>query len=185
MRGPTALLLLSMTFAACSPATPASSGAIAMTPPPPSTVAASGTPAATASALSLGDAENCPVTKPTKAPGDIADDFFGSSAAFGNNNLWVGGLGEDGVILADSRFVETDGSIGWKFGWWRIVSGTLAIRGRRLDAQGPPPRASVPDGYGRQGFQASGVFFPTEGCWEITGTAGGSELTFVTFVLRT
>ncbi|MBA3779194.1 MAG: hypothetical protein H0X16_07850 [Chloroflexi bacterium] len=105
--------------------------------------------------------------------------------AFGNNDLWVGGLGDGGVILADSRFVKSDGSIGWKFGWWRIVSGTLTITGRRLDAHGPPPRASVPDGYGSRGFQATGVYFPTEGCWEVTGTVGGSELTFVTFVLRT
>jgi hypothetical protein len=133
----------------------------------------------------MADVKNCPVTKPGKAPADIGDRLFGSSAAFGNNDLWVGGLGQDGVILADSRFVQSDGSIRWKFGWWRIVSGMLAITGRRLDAHGPPPRASVPDGYGPQGFQASGVYFPTEGCWEVTGTVGDSELTFVTFVLRT
>jgi hypothetical protein len=125
------------------------------------------------------------VTRPGKAPEDIGDRLFGSSVAFGNKDLWVGGLGDDGVILADSRFVESDGSIGWKFGWWRIVPGRLTISGRRLDAPGPPLRASVPDGYGSQGFQASGVSFPTEGCWEITGSVGGSELTFVTFVLRT
>lgn len=125
------------------------------------------------------------MTNPRKAPEDIGDALFGSSVAFGNDDLWVGGLGDDGVILADSRFVESDGSIGWKFGWWRIVSGTLTITGRRLDAPAPPLRASVPDGYGSHGFQASGVYFPTEGCWEVTGTVGGSELTFVTFVLRT
>jgi hypothetical protein len=61
----------------------------------------------------------------------------------------------------------------------------LKITGRRLDAPGPPLVASVPDGYGTAGFQASGVFFPTVGCWEITGSVGGSTLTFVTFVLRT
>lgn len=133
----------------------------------------------------MADATDCPVTKPGKAPADIGDRLFGSASAFGNNDLWVGGLGEDGVILADSRFVESDGSIGMKFGWWRIVSGTLTIEGRRLDAPGPPLRASVPDGYGPQGFQASGVYFPTEGCWEVVGAVGGSKLTFVIFVLRT
>lgn len=148
-------------------------------------VATTGTPTTTASPLTMADAKNCPVTKPGKAPEDFGDRLFGSSAAFGNNDLWVGGLGEEGVILADSRFVESDGSIGWKFGWWRIVSGTLTLTGRRLDAHGPPPRASVPDGYGSHGFQASGVYFPTEGCWEVTGTVSGSELTFVAFVLRT
>ena len=148
-------------------------------------VAATGTPAATASPLTLADAKNCPVTKPTKAPADIGERLFGSSSAFGNNDLWVGGLGGDGVLLADPRFLQRDGSIGMKFGWWRIISGTLAITGRRLDAQGPPPGASVPSGYGSEGFQSSGVFFPSEGCWEVTGTVGGSELTFVTFVLLT
>ena len=183
-----------MAFAACSPAPPPSpSAAAAASPvgrnpsPPPrsSTVAATGTPADTASPLTVAEAKSCPVTKPGKAPVDIGDRLFGSSAAFGNDALWVGGLGDGGVILADSGFVESDGSIGWKFGWWRIVSGTLTITGRRLDAPGPPPRASVPDGYGSQGFQASGVSFPTEGCWEVTGTVGSSDLTFVAFVLRT
>lgn len=193
MRTSAVFLLLSMTFAACSPAPPPSPSAAAVAPqvgsnpipPPSSTVPGAGTPAETSSPLTTADAKSCPVTQPGKAPADIGDRLFGSSAAFGNNDLWVGGLGEDGVILADSRFVESDGSIGWKFGWWRIVSGTLAITGRQLDAHGPPPRASVPDGYGSQGFQASSVYFPTEGCWEVTGTVGGSELTFVTFVLRT
>ncbi len=180
-----------MTFAACSPAIPRSPGAAALASPvgsipnpSPSTAADTGAPAATGSRLTIADADSCAVTKPGNAPEDIGDRLFGSSAAFGNNFLWVGGLGEGGVILADSRFVESDGSIGWKLGWWRIASGTLTIAGRRLDAPGPPLRASVPDGYGPNGFQASGVSFPTEGCWEVTGTVGDAELTFVTFVLR-
>lgn len=193
MRVPAALLLLGMALAACSPGTsPGPSAGVVPSPVrtnltqrPSSSVAASGALAATASPLTLADAKNCPVTKPGKAPEDFGDRLFGSAAAFGNDDLWVGGLGDDGVIPADSRFVESDGSIGWKFGWWRIVSGRLTITGRRLDVPAPPLRASVPDGYGPHGFQASGVYFPTEGCWEVTGTVGGSELTFVTFVLRT
>ncbi len=197
MRTPAVILLVAVTFAACSPTTPPSpspsAGAAAAaspvrpnpTPLPSSRRAASGVPAASASRLTLGDATNCPVSKPEKAPEDIGDRLFGSAVAFGNTDLWVGGLGDEGVILADSRFAESDGSIGWKFGWWRMVPGRLTITGRRLDAPAPPPRASVPDGYGPQGFQASGVSFPTEGCWEVTGAVGGSKLTFVIFVLRT
>jgi hypothetical protein len=71
-----------------------------------------------------------------------------------------------------------------KFGWWRGVSGQLSIQGRRLDGPAPPLRAEVPDGYGDTGFQASGVIFPTEGCWEITGQVGAARLTFVNFVIR-
>ncbi len=110
--------------------------------------------------------------------------MWGKGSAFGNDDLWVGGLGEKGIILVDDRFVEPDGSIGWKLGWWRFDSGLVAITGRRLDATAPPLRGSAPDGYGFTGFQASGVYFPTEGCWEVSGTVGDSSLSFVTFVLR-
>jgi hypothetical protein len=125
------------------------------------------------------------VSKPVEAPAEFRDQLFGSAGAVGNDDLWVGGLGPDGVIAADPQLVESDGSIGWKLGWWRIAPGQLAITGRRLDASAPPLRASVPDGYGTRGFQASGVNFSTEGCWEVTGTIGGSKLTFVTFVIVT
>jgi hypothetical protein len=104
--------------------------------------------------------------------------------AFGNDHLWVGGLGSNGVIEVDERFVSADGSIGWKFGWWRITSGDLKISGRRLDASSAPLTASIPAGYGAFGFQATGVTFPAVGCWEITGTVGSSSLTFVTLVRR-
>lgn len=188
MRTPALLLVVAVAFAACSGASPNPSVAspVEIEPTPhPTIVAASGAPAATASSLTLADAKNCPVTKPGKAPEEFSDRLFASATAFGNLDLWVGGLGEEGLILADSRFVESDGSIGWKFGWWRIAPGELTITGRRLDAPGSPLRPSVPDGYGPSGFQASGVTFPTEGCWEVTGSVGGSELTFVVFVLRT
>jgi hypothetical protein len=35
-----------------------------------------------------------------------------------------------------------------------------------------------------RGFQASGVYFPTEGCWEVTGKVGTTSLTFVTVVIK-
>jgi hypothetical protein len=60
----------------------------------------------------------------------------------------------------------------------------LSIQGHQLDAPALPLRAEVPDGYGERGFQASGVIFPTEGCWEITGQVGTARLTFVNFVIK-
>ncbi len=172
MRARVALLFAGLILAACSPATPSSAV---------KTIE----PTSNGAILRVNDDENCSVTTPGQAPAEIGDQLFGSASAFGNDKLWVGGLGDGGVILADSGSVEADGSIGWKFGWWRIASGGLTISGRRLDAAAPPLRASVPSGYGSSGFQASGVSFPTEGCWEVTGTVGGSSLTFVTFVRRT
>ena len=43
--------------------------------------------------------------------------------------------------------------------------------------------ADVPSNYGTTGFQPSGVSFPTEGCWEVTGHVGDTTLTFVTFCI--
>ncbi len=133
----------------------------------------------------LANAGECPVTRPGAGPPGVSPDlFFGSGAAHGNGQLWVGGLWPDGVIVADARFVDEDGAVGMKFGWWRESAGELTITGRRLDGPAPPARGEVPSGYGSLGFQASGVIFPTEGCWESTGTVAGTSLTFVTFVRK-
>jgi hypothetical protein len=77
-----------------------------------------------------------------------------------------------------------------KWPWWRGVRGKIEIEGRRLDAPAPPLRAWIPDGYDHSSFQATGLSFPTEGCWEVTGrvrdSAGSvmASLTFVTLVVR-
>jgi hypothetical protein len=132
----------------------------------------------------LADAGRCPTTKPSKGPAELQNTLFGWGSSYGNGKLWVGGLWPDGVIAADSRFVEADGSVGMKFGWWHEDPGKLEITGRRLDGTAPPARGDVPDGYGLTGFQASGVYFPTEGCWEVTGRVGATTLRFVTFVIK-
>jgi len=173
------LLVLATTFGACSPAE--APGGSASTKPSD----AIESPAATNPKLTTANAMTCARTIPVAAPEEFRDRLFGSSAAFGNGSLWVGGLGEAGVILAEPRLVEPDGSIGWKLGWWRIDRGRLSISGDRLDAAAPPLRAEVSDDYGDHGFVPSGVYFPSEGCWEVTGTLGDATLTFTTFVLRT
>jgi hypothetical protein len=63
--------------------------------------------------------------------------------------------------------------------WWRLVEGNLAIEAKRLDGAAKLGRGNVPNGYGPTGFQASGVFFPTTGCWDITGKVADQELRFV------
>jgi hypothetical protein len=166
-------LMLGITLVACAPVPPTGS---------PTSIES---PIMTAEASSA-ELAPCPVTRPVgAAPSGQERPFASSALAFGNSELWVVPIQEDGVIRADSRSIESDGSISTKFGWWRVTPGTLTISGRRLDASAPPLRADVSDGYGSSGFQASGVFFPTEGCWEITGTVGNATLTFVTFVHRT
>jgi hypothetical protein len=132
-------------------------------------------------------AARCPVTRPGRfvPPSGVSSNaLFGASSSYGNGQLWVGGLPEGGVIVAGSDFVEPGVLIDRKFGWYRITPGLLTITGRRLDAPAPPARAHVPSGYGNTGFQSSAVSFPTEGCWEITGTVDSTTLTFVTFVIK-
>jgi hypothetical protein len=72
---------------------------------------------------------------------------------------------------------------GQKTYWVRPAGTQLLITGRRLDGDGPPVEAHVPCCY-PTGFQIVGLFFPTEGCWEVLATAGDSELRFVTRVKR-
>jgi hypothetical protein len=62
--------------------------------------------------------------------------------------------------------------------WIRPRGTDLVLSGRRLDAEAPPMTAHVPCCY-PTGFQASGLIFPTEGCWEVTAQAGRHTLTFV------
>lgn len=131
-------------------------------------------------------ASRCLVTRPHRwvpPPGVPQRALWGSDYASGNERLWVGGLWPSGVIEAGSRFINKNGSVGMKFGWWRNVRGHLRITGRRLDAPAAPVRTGVTD-YGMTGFQASGVIFPAAGCWQVTGKAGTATLTFVTLVIR-
>jgi hypothetical protein len=98
---------------------------------------------------------------------------------YGNDALWV-------VIPPTGETTGTpDGSgIFDKFPTVRLIEGTLSAEGRRLDGPAPPATFSIGDGYGSKGFQAVGVTFPREGCWELTYNLAGRELRFVVRVRR-
>lgn len=70
---------------------------------------------------------------------------------------------------------------GIKVGWFRPAGATLETTGYRLDGQAPPLEAHVPCCYPTR-FQATGLIFPTEGCWEVTAKADESVLSFVVWV---
>lgn len=69
----------------------------------------------------------CPVTLPAMFDPPLGvepDVLFGAAAAYGNGQLWVGGLGEDGII---AQTPGVDGVIDRKLGWWRLAEGRLQI----------------------------------------------------------
>lgn len=104
----------------------------------------------------------------------------------GNGSLWTVLWPEGTVVFRPGGpgFVLEDGSLQMKFPWWRGLRGRLVIEGRRLDAGAAPLRAHIPAGYGASGFQATGVIFPTPGCWEVTGHLGDTSLSFVVNVVK-
>lgn len=154
-----------------------------------------GTPDATTALIAAGTPVDCPVTVPNGSPPPGEDARPGDH---GNGEIWTA-LWPDGAVLMRPEDTRADGSMGMKWPWWRAVPGQLTISGRRLDGNAPAAWAETPGGrrldpatpkpglrYGESppGFQAVGLFFPTEGCWEITARAGDASLTFVTRVVR-
>jgi len=115
----------------------------------------------------------CPVTRPNGSQPPTK--MLTGPNMHGNGQLWVA-LSSDGKMHLHRN---DQGEWGNKVPWFRAVQGGLTITGRRLDADAPPLHA-VSSGYGETGFVATLMFFPTEGCWEITGKAGPGKLTYVT-----
>lgn len=116
---------------------------------------------------------SCELTPTEQAtpPKDPNADPFGSGPWYINESrtIWAGW---------DASQMRSGGN---KVLWIRPEGTNLAISGRRLDAASPPLEASIPCCY-PTGFQATGLTFPSGGCWLITATAGESKLTFITVV---
>ncbi len=105
----------------------------------------------------------------------------------GNGFIWTGLWPKGRVTFSSGGPGEVlrNGAMSMKWWWWwRGVAGRLVITGRRVDAPGAPLRADIPEGYGESGFQATALIFPSEGCWEVSGSIGEKELKFVTLVVK-
>jgi hypothetical protein len=158
---------------------------IPASPAPSDWSAGAGAPGLTEIASTSG-ATPCPVTIPN---GSTPPREQPSPDYHGNGGLWTALWPEGTVVFVPGGpgEIRPDGSLGMKWPWWleSTAAGTpLTIEGRRLDAPAPPLRAEIHSAYEGSMFQASGLSFPSEGCWEVTGTAGGASLTFVTFVMK-
>src|SRR5438876_481128 len=71
------------------------------------------------------------------------------------------------------------GPKGNKVLWIRPQGTDLIVTGRRLDSDDAMPhRVEIPCCY-PNGFQASALYLPTSGCWEVTARAGGRKLQLV------
>jgi hypothetical protein len=113
--------------------------------------------------------EPCPVTPPvTQHPTDT--DVFGD----GPGAEWHCDL--DNRLCAVKNGTWRAGGI--KVGWRKPPGATFEVSGHRLDAEAPPLKASLPDEYPGT-FQASGLTFPTEGCWEVEARTDENTLRFV------
>ena len=120
----------------------------------------------------------CPVTEAVLA---IPPDDSAVQGPPGPGYYYVN---EDRSIWASAWWTEAEenrlraSEEGIKVGWFRPTGTTLEITGQRLDAHAPPLEAHVPCCYPTR-FQATGVIFPTQGCWEVTARAADSVLSFV------
>ncbi len=124
----------------------------------------------------------CSMTMPTQSV-HLTPDCPGN---YGGDGLWVG-LPEDGTIVfrpGGAGFYLPDGSLAWKFAWCKKVRGKLTISGQRLDVTAAPLRSSFNGTLVEKGFVPSHLIFPTSGCWQVTGRAGPTSLTFIVRVVR-
>ena len=96
-------------------------------------------------------------------------------------------VNEDRSIWASAWWAEMENyelhvsEEGIKVGWFRPAGAVLEITGQRVDGQAPPLEAHVPCCYPTR-FQATGLYFPTEGCWEVKAKAADRELSFFVWV---
>jgi hypothetical protein len=123
-------------------------------------------------------ANACPLTEPVwaKPPDDAAvqgSPGYGYYFVNEDRSIWASAW-----WTAEEDYPLRLSEEGVKVGWFRPAGATLEITGRRIDGQAPPLEAHVPCCYPTR-FQATGLYFPTEGCWQVTAKAAESELVFV------
>jgi hypothetical protein len=126
-------------------------------------------------------AGDCPVTEPVwaKPPDDPAvqgSPEYGSYFVNEDRSIWASAWWTEKE--AEPLRASEESS---KVGWFRPAGAALEITGRRIDSQAPPLEADIPCCYPTR-FQATGLIFLTEGCWEVTANAANRAISFVVAV---
>lgn len=173
------VLAVALFLVACAPsptALPTNSPIAFSASPEPSPTAP---PSRTAS-----EASGCPVTLP--ASSWIAD-LTGLNPLppsrfswYGERNVLAVDLPIDGVY----RINAESPNLGAKVAWFKYLAGAVDITARQLYGSAADINTKTIDGYRPTGFNPSNIEFTSEGCWQVTGSLQGRELTFVMFVRR-
>jgi hypothetical protein len=136
---------------------------------------------ADASTVEISSRTACPVTEPEwiKPPEDSAvqnEPEFGNYLISQDRSIWASAwwVGQDEFPLRATQE-------GNKVGWYRPAGAPLEIAARRVDGEASAFKADVPCCYPTR-FQATGLYFSTAGCWEVTAKAAESELSFIVWV---
>lgn len=135
----------------------------------------------------------CPATLPAESAFEAPEPYFATAPWprtfwFGSEHLWTA-LDTDGVW---EDLPKNPNGYTQKIMWWSSLFSlkdelepALVVFGHRLDAEAPELKF-----YGATNATAAdigeamltGVDFPTEGCWEVTGQYKKTGLTFVVWI---
>lgn len=139
----------------------------------------------------------CPITQPPRKPFAPPSPYPSENSPdgfwFGSEKLWIQ-LPTNGTWSHLGHYEPTDTAFRQKLQWWRAGYDwrnenppQLTVTGKRLDSPSPPLRSddhANATGLGDHPSMMTGVFFPTLGCWQVTGDYKGDKLTFVIWVTR-
>ena len=133
-------------------------------------------PAPSATAADISSSATCVESETVReeAPRVAGADPFGSGPWYVNadRTIWVGWGSGPPWVKGENK----------KVAWLKPPGKSLIISGRRLDGDGEQLTTIQTGGYNSFGYDFTDLFFPTGGCWEITGKAGTTSFTFVTKV---
>jgi len=124
----------------------------------------------------------CPVSLPV--PDYPVGGPNASNAWYANadRTIWAFFWGWDFVLRGpDQPDPKTGYEPGQKVLWYKPAS-PLIVTGRRTDGAAPPLVYTSRDPRPQGTMQASRIYFPTTGCWDVDAKAGSSELRFVVLV---